>query len=498
MPAGSDSRIEEYSWWQRPAGGREVFIVAMPLVVSSMSWTVLTFIDRMFLNWVSGTSMSAAFSSGMMWFVVFCLPLGICTYANTFVSQYHGDRQPEQIGPSMWQGVWVALLSTPLAVACVPLAPYIFQITGHGPEISRQEILYFQILCVGGPAMLVTQAFSSFYSGRGETWVVMLVDGAVALLNVVLDYVLIFGVAGSPAMGIAGAAWATVASLWIKVGVYLLLVLQRKHQIKFNTLGGMRFSRDLFGRLIYFGGPSGIQMVLEVLGFTTFVMLVGRIGGLETEATTMAFSISSFAFMPVWGIGMAASVLVGQHLGEDRDDLAARATWTSLGLAMSYIAVLSLLFVFTPSLFLDVFFMHDTDPAAEQAAVYRMATVLLRFVAAYCMFDAMNMVFVSAIKGAGDTRFVLYVSLVMAAMLAGLSWLTIEVWQLGIYACWTVVTGWVWAMGVVFWLRFLQGSWRSMRVIEQHHHGAIVEPSTNGELREDDPSIFSETTNVSR
>ena len=314
---------------------------------------------------------------------------------------------------------------------------------------------------------------------------VMLVDGLVAMVNVALDYIWIFGLAGFPAMGIAGAAWATVASLCLKVVIYLVLILQRKHRENFNTLSGMRFSRDLFGRLIYFGGPSGVQMVLEVLGFTTFVVLVGRIGTLETEATTMAFSISSFAFMPVWGFGLAASVLVGQHLGEDRDDLAARATWTTLAIALGYMSLLALLFVLTPGLFLDVFFVHNTATAAEQAAVHAMATVLLRFVAAYCLFDAMNMVFVSAVKGAGDTRFVLKASIVMASLLVGLSWLTIEVWQVGIYVCWTVVTGWICMMGVVFWLRFLQGSWRSMRVIEQHHHGAVIEPSPNGETHED-------------
>ena len=89
------------------------------------------------------------------------------------------------------------------------------------------------------------------------------------------------------------------------------------------------------------------------------------------------------------------------------------------------------------------------------------------------------------VLAAGDTRFVLNISIVMASLLAGLSWLTIEVWKVGIYACWIVVTGWICAMGVVFWLRFLQGSWRSMRVIEQHHHGAAIEPSPNGEPHED-------------
>lgn len=496
MSAGSLPHTSDSSWWGRPAGGREVIVVAMPLVVSSVSWTVLTFIDRMFLHWVSGTSMSAAFSAGMVWFLVFSLPMGICTYANAFVAQYHGDGQPEQIGPSMWQSVWVALLSTPFALACIPLAAIIFQIAEHGAESTQQEILYFQILCVGGPAMLVTQAFSAFYSGRGETWVVMLIDGFIALVNVALDYAWIFGTLGFPAMGIAGAAWATVAALWLKVIVYLVLLMQRKHRQQYNTLSGMRFSRDLFGRLIYYGGPSGLQMILEVLGFTVFVVLVGRIGALETEATTMAFSISSFAFMPVWGFGMATSVLVGQHLGEDRDDLAVRATWTTLTIALTYIALLSLLFVLTPDLFLGVFFAHNTAVAAEQVAVRAMAEILLRFVAAYCLFDTLAMIFVSAIKGAGDTRFVLYVSLVMASLLAVLSWLTVEVWHAGVYACWSIITVWVWAMGLIYWLRFRQGSWRSMRVIEQHHHGATIEPLPNGEHHQDETTFQPSTTEL--
>lgn len=467
-----EGNLEQASanWWRRPAGGREVLIVAFPLVLSTMSWSVLTFVDRMFLSWQSGVAMSASFSGGMVWFLVFCLPMGICAYASTFVSQYYGDDQPEQIGPSMWQGVWVAALMTPIALLCIPLAPFIFSFAKHSPEITQQETLYFQILCTGGPAMLAGQAFASFYNGRGNTWVVMLVDGAGTVVNVAFDYWWIFGGLGMPALGIAGAAWATVLALWFKIAVYLVIVLHRQHREEFHTLAGMRFDRELFKRLIFFGGPSGAQMLLEVAGFTVFVLLVGRVGVLETEATTMAFSISSFAFMPIWGFGMAAAVLVGQHLGENRDDLAARATWTTLTVAVSYMGVLAMLFVVTPQLFVSPFFAADAAPTVDQAAVHNMAIVLLRFVALYSMFDACNLVFVSAVKGAGDTRFVLAVSSLMAVALATSSWLAIEVLHVSIYVCWTIVTIWVCSLGVIYLLRFVGGAWRSMRVIEQQHH----------------------------
>ncbi|MEM9186048.1 MAG: MATE family efflux transporter [Planctomycetota bacterium] len=468
-----------HDWWVRPAGVREVLTVAVPLVVSAMSWTVMTFVDRVFLHRLSGDAMSAAFSAGTVWFAVFCFPLGVCTYASTFVSQYHGagqndPKQLRKIGPITWQAVWVALAFTPLVVMLVPLAPELFAAADHDASVMRLEVDYFRVLCWGGPAMLVAQALSGFYSGRGETVVVMIVDATFALLNVVLDYLWIFGFAipgtdwGFPAMGIEGAAWATVVSLWLKTAAYAWLVLLPRHRTAFATASGLRFDASLARRLLRFGGPSGLQMLLDVAGFTVFILLMGRLGAIPYEATSIAFNISSLAFMPVWGLGLATSILVGQHLGENRDDLAARATWTTLSIALAYMACLSSLYVFLPDLFLYGFFggaAGSLDSARDQA-VYPLAVTLLRFVAAYNLLDATLMIFAGAIKGAGDTRFVLRVSVVVATLLGAAAWLSVAVWRLDVYGCWTVITLWIWVVGVVFLLRFLQGKWRSMRVIE--------------------------------
>ena len=461
--------LDETQWWRRPAGGREVLQVALPLVVSMLSVTVMTFVDRMFLNWSSSVAMSAAFVGSIVWWAVVCLPMGLCTYVNTFVSQYHGDGQPDRIGPVMWQGVWIALLFTPLFLLAMPLAPAMFGIAGHSELMTQQEVGYFQILCVGSPAMLVAQALSAFYGGRGLTWVAMVVDTIVVVINVVLDYWWIFGKAGFPVMGVDGAAWATVVALWLKAAIYLLLVLQKKHRSEFRTLAGMRVDGPLTGRLLYYGLPSGVQMLLDVLGWTVFVIVVSRLGETESTATTLAFSISSMAFMPIWGFGLATSILVGQHLGEDRDDLAARATWTSLWIALGYMTVMSVLYVFVPDWFLDPFFTKGDIPPDAKEVIRGMATTLLLIVAAYNFMDAVLMIFVNALKGAGDTQFVLYVSVVMAILLASLSWLAVEAWHLSIYACWMIAVGWICGMAVTFFWRFQTGQWRLMRVIESQH-----------------------------
>jgi multidrug resistance protein, MATE family len=452
-------------WWSQPAGGREVLIVALPLVVSSLSWTVMTFFDRLLLKHHSGEAMSAAFTASTVWFAVLCLPLGMTMYTTTFVSQYFGAGRHERIGPSVWQGVWLALLVSPLLLLAIPIAPAIFSLAGHSEVVTAHEITYFQILCWGAPALIIAQALAAFYGGRGQTRVMMVVDTSVALLNLLLDYLWIFGHAGFPAWGIAGAGWATVAALWIKALIYLLLFLQRHHRIRYGTITGMKVDRELFGRLIYYGGPSGWQLVLDVGGFTMFVVLVGRLGAVQQEATSMAFSISTLAFMPIWGFAQSAAILVGQHLGENREQLAARATWTSLHVALAYMSAISLLYIFAPDIFLGGFF-GSGQTSVDRDQVRPLAEQLLKYVAAYNLLDAAAMVFVSAIKGAGDTLFVLGVSAVMSLLLTVASWLAVQVLGLNIYGCWVIISAWITLMGVIFMARFLGGQWRRMRVIE--------------------------------
>jgi MATE family multidrug resistance protein len=267
-------------------------------------------------------------------------------------------------------------------------------------------------------------------------------------------------------MGVAGAAMATVVSLWLKAAAYLLLILQRQHRQRYGTLSELRFDWPLVRRVLYFGGPSGLQMLLDVTGFTVFILLVGRLGVIEAEATSMAFSINTLSFMPIWGFHLAVGVLVGERLGENRDDLAARATYTTLQFALAYMAVISVLYSFTPQIFLHGFFPQPESLSPQMSSVRELAATLLCFVAAYNMLDATMMVFAGAIKGAGDTPFVMRTSLVLATAMAVMSWFGVEVWNFGVYGCWLLFTAWVWSAAIVYLLRFRQGKWRAMRVIE--------------------------------
>lgn len=474
MPAALANTEE--SLWSRPSGVREVLAIALPMVASTLSWTLMNFIDATVLfHYVSPAAMSAQFVAAVAWFGALSFFWGICSYTSTFVSQYNGDGQPEKIGPAVWQGVWVALLFAPVALAAIPLVPLIFA-AFHDAETARLESTFFQILCWGAPGLLAAQALEAFFSGRQKTWVVMCVDAAAVLVNLVLACLLVIGLFGIQSWGVAGAAWATVTAQWSRATFFAAIMLLPKNRRIFNTLS-VRLNLKMLQRLVRFGGPSGVQMMLEISGFTVFILLVGRLGAIEREATSLVFRVSQLAFMPVWGFGLATVVLVGQRLGEDRADLARRAARTTFGVAVAYMGFISALFMAAPDIFLRWFVNDETGVAAQSEAVRQLATHLMLYVAAYNMFDATLIIFSSVLRGAGDTDFIMRLSIASAAALIGATWLAVERLGAAVDGCWAIITVWIWLLAVTYVLRYRQGKWQTMRVIDQTHHG--VSPPNN-------------------
>lgn len=467
-----------HRWWTRECGGREVLWLALPLVISTSTWTVIYFTDRLFLLWYDPDALAAALPAGLVSFSVIAFFLGVASYVNTFVAQYFGAGRSDRIGLAVWQGAILGIACTPLVLATIPLAPTLFDLAGHSPRVRELEVTYYGPLAYGASALVISGALSAFFTGQGRVRTVMIVDSLAAVTNVGLDYAWIFGHFGFPAAGIEGAGWATVVANWFRVLVYLALMLRAAERQRYQTLAGCRFDGPLMRRLIRFGTPNGLQFVFEVGAVTMFLLLVGRIGSLELTATNLTFNVNSLAFMPIWGFGIATSTLVGQKLGENRPDLAARSTWTTFILASLYIGSFAILYLTVPELLLTG---HEVQANPQEFARVRQVTVvLLRFAAAFAILDAMNVIFVSAIKGAGDTRFALWTMIVLTPVPVVPTWIGMQYFGLGLYWAWLGLTLWVWLLGVVFFARFMQGKWRSMRVIEQHYvpgvHEAPIEP----------------------
>ena len=449
--------------WSRENGYRRILVVAIPLILSTGSWSIQHFVDRMFLTWYSAEAVAAAMPAGMLNFTIISLFMGTSAYVSTFVAQYHGAGRNERIGPAVWQGLYVALIGGVAVLALFPLAGPIFRFVGHEPAVQEYEIAYFRILCLGSVAPIASAAAAGFFSGRGRTWPIMWANAASIPVNVVLNYALIFGHWGFPELGIEGAAIATLVSAFTVLIIYLVLLSRRDHDLRYHTVRGWRYDKQLFGRLMQFGLPNGVQLFIDMAAFTAFILFMGRLGTVPLAATNIAINISMLAFVPMIGVGIAVSVLVGQAIGREQPDLAARGVYSAAHLTFTYMAAL---YVLAPGLFLYPF-AAQADPEGF-ADIRAIAVVALRFVAVFSLFDTLNLVFASALRGAGDTRFIMLVIIIVSTLVLVIpSYLAIVVLHAGVFVGWSIASAWIIAMGLAFLLRFLGGKWRTMRVIER-------------------------------
>ena len=452
--------------WHRENGYRQVLTIALPLVLSMGSLAITLFVDRMFLTWYSAEAVAASMPAGMLNFALMTLFIGTAGYTSTFVAQYQGAGQYQRIGPTVWQGLYISLIGGVVLLALIPPAGAFFRFVGHEAAIRENEIVYFRILCLGAMPVIASAAVAGFFSGRGRAWPVVWVNVLATAMNAVMDYALIFGHWGFPELGIRGAAIATIISSSVQILVYLALLARPEYNLRYRSLAGWRLERTLFARLVRFGLPSGMQFFIDMIGFSIFILFMGRLGTIPLAATNVVIGVSTLSFLPMIGLGIAVSVLVGQSLGRNRADLAERSVYSGAHMAFIYMVTVAALFVFAPDIFLRPFAARAD--AETFAAIRPIAIVALRFVAVFSLFDTLNIVFASALKGAGDTRYVMFMVLLVSSVTLVLpSYVAMVLLGADIVVAWSILTAYIIVLSFAFLYRYLGGKWKSMRVIEE-------------------------------
>ncbi len=446
---------------------REVLRVCLPLVISLSATTVMEFTDRVFLANYSIDAISAALPAGITSFLFIAFFGGVGGYAGVFIAQYTGRGNPRMIGSVLWQGIYFTLASGIILwlLAAFATKP-IFVLAGHAEGVRQLEEIYFSILCKCSILHVGMATLSTFFTGRGLTRPVMVITFLGVFINIPLDYALIFGRWGLPQLGIKGAAIATVVAWAINVVFLVGLIFTRENDRRFGIFAGFRFDPVIFGRLMRFGIPGSLQFTMDILAFTLFILLVGRIGKAELAATNIVLSINALAFMPSMGVSQGMSVLVGQALGRKKPVLAGAYVLSGCQLLIVYILLIDLVFIFAPDFVLAPF-MASTQGTASQLLVYGFGRSLLKIVAAYLFFDALYMVFSGALRGAGDTRFMmLAIGFVSPICLILPVYIGIEYFQIAVATAWLWVLLFVTVLFLLSALRYRRGSWKKMLVIE--------------------------------
>ena len=456
---------------ERIAPYREVFRLIWPLALGMANNAAMQFVDRVFLSNESAASLEAVLPAAIFSGTFVCFFQAVVAYSGTFVAQYFGAGSARGCRASYFGGLFLSAAFGLLLFAFVPLGNVVFDWVGHSPEVLAREKTYYSIVTAGGFATCGLMAANGYFTGRGRTRLVFWVNLLGNALNVLLDWLLIFGFdfAGHrvPAFGIAGAAWATIASQFAQMAVLNAIALRET---------GLRADRDedvsgpgidgfwtLVGRILRYGIPAGIQAMLNILSFLVFVFLTGKVGDLAFAVSNAAFTVNYLLIAPIEGFAIGAGVLVGQRQGAGDPHGAFVNGNRSLVLAEAYIAVATaLILVFRrPILML---FAGDV-PAADQADFLALGSTLFVMMVVWQFCDAADVVLSGALKGAGDTRFVMVWMLIMAfpfwmPILFATYWLcpTME-------ALWATMIVYVFVFFVGTAIRWIKGPWRHLRLI---------------------------------
>lgn len=435
------------------------------MILAMTGEMLMQFVDGIFMSWHSVDAVAALGPASVASWTVRSPFIGMVGYVSTFVAQYLGAGRPDRVGHAVWQAVYLALGAGALLAALSGTGGVLASWAGHAGAIAALEAEYYRILCWGAPAGLLHVALSGFLSGLGRTRALMAAELVGQGVHGGLAYVLIFGKAGFPRLGIGGAAWATVAGQLAVAMVLAIVFLAPAARRDFSSWAGRKIDTALCRRLVEFGLPSGARFFFDMTAWTLFLVVVGRVGPVELAASSITFRINGVSFFPVIGISTAVSVLVGQAQGAGRPDVAERVVWRGLVITQIWMVGTSLVFVLLPRELLALFHAPGAISTAREGAIAATGVVLLRFVALYGLLDGCNMILMSALQGAGDTRFSLramaVANLAFASALLGLDRLAA-----GVYALWTAATVYVMSVAVMWLFRFRGGRWRAMRVVE--------------------------------
>jgi MATE family multidrug resistance protein len=442
---------------------KHMLAIALPMIVSQASETVMLFMNRWSVSFLGADHIPASMSGGLSQYVFTCFFMGITGYVNAMAAQYYGARREERCVQVASQGFWLTLAFYPLLLLLIPIGHRLFIWAGHSSRQVTLEFSYYRILMLGSFLFLVQSVLTGYFVGLGKTRVVMISSLLGILANIPLTWCLVFGLFGLPRLGLEGAALGTLGGTFFIVVV--LFVAYFRSPI-YRAHGGIREwapRRELLARLLRFGLPAGGESFINVFAFNAFVQLMHSYGPGVATAVTITFNYDLVAFIPMLGVGAATTAMVGQRMGAGDSTGARRVAFLGLRVAWAYGLAMVIAFLAGAPLLVRFFSGGFT---AEDQAILPLAQTLLRLAALYTFADATQVVFAGALRGAGDTRWVMIISGMLHWTMAVGAFLFIRVLALPPVAVWLFFILFVISLGVSMFLRHRQGKWMSIHLME--------------------------------
>jgi putative MATE family efflux protein len=385
---------------------------------------------------------------------------GLAAGVQAMASRRKGEgRDSETAVPLNGGLVMVVVLSIPLSIGLIIAAPYFFPVLNSDPNVVDIGVPYLQSRLVAIVAVGSNFAFRGYWNGVSMSRLYLRTIVVMHVCNVVISYILIFGALGAPELGATGAGVGTAISTFIGTAYYFYL--GAKHARAGGFLRGIP-SWETMRSMIRLSVPSGVQQTFFAAGLTVFFVIVGKVGTVDLAAAAVLINITLVAILPGLGLGLAAASLVGQALGRKDADEAEAWGWDVVRVAAVVMGVLGLPMLIAPQLILAPFF--DASIPREAAAL-ELAQLPLRLVGATIIFDAVGMVLLNALIGAGATRVAMIVSIVAQwGVFLPIAYLVGPILGGGLLAIWIAQIAYRSGLGVVLALMWRRRSWASIEL----------------------------------
>ena len=436
---------------------REILRLVWPLALGMINNAIMQFVDRVYLAHDSMRALEAVLPAGMLMWMFAGFFQSVVGYSSVFVGRYHGAGDEGMCRATYRVALALAIGFGFLSIPLVPFGDWVLSVTVASPDLLKDERTYYDILMLGAVGVYGQMAAASYFTGRGKTRIVFWANLIGNVLNIALDPVLIFGWWGLPRMGIAGAAYATVGAMFVQMAI-LISAVGREHFRASSKAQGMM---DVGRRILRFGVPAGLYTILNMLSFTIFVFVTGGVGDLELAVSNACFTVNYLLVAPIEGFSLGASTLVSQALGRGDPEAAVHDAHRTLFLGVGFIAVCSLVVLLLAQPILGMF-ASRTGASAEE--FQSLGFTLFVLMAAWQVFDAADVILSGALKGGGDTKFVMWWMLVVGFVI----WLpvvfVVRRFHNTMPALWSTMILYVVVIRVGSLVRWRRGGWKMVKL----------------------------------
>jgi putative MATE family efflux protein len=436
---------------------RQVWALAYPAILTMISQTVMWTVDSAMVGHLGKTELAAVGLGGILVFTLSSFFIGLTSAVNTFVAQSYGAGELRKCGMYLWQGLYISIAAAVLIFWVRAFAPQIVRLLGPDDPVQPLSTAYIQIRLLSAPFFLIYYTYSHFFRGIGDTRTPFKVLLIANVMNMLGDYLLIFGKGPFPAMGVEGAAWSTAMSNFAAAVLFFWVSCKRPTREVYGTLDQKSPRGDEIIRLSRVGIPVAIHFFLDMGSFLVFSAYVGRMGTDALAVNQIAIQILALSFMPCQGFSIAATTLMGQYVGAGYPELAKKCSYTTLKMGLWYAGFIALLCLTIPVQLVKIF---NSAPL-----VVELGRGVLYWAALFQVFDAVQFISSGALRGAGDTRVPMWIVLGAAWFLfLPLAYVFGTVLAGGVVGAWAGATLYIVVIGIMMFLRLKTGRWRRARI----------------------------------